>query len=672
MESMEDAAVEELVLPLLPPDVPDGSEAFKKCKLINTKHPFCFFNLPLELGGGRFQVTLRPSATADIMCRLARILYTKAEAGATQEELKACRADLYKVIKDALASTNGGSADAAEEAQPKKRGPKAKGGADASEPADKEMPTKRSKVTDEEQLNEPPMPVGSPAAESEGGGALKKRGRPKGSLGSRKTAETLPGVSEEKPPTPAASPEEKADKQPPAKKVKVEQEKQEHPAGVVTTAGPLPEAPEGHEAWALCQLKPEIPSKAAHISYEYQAEHRKIHLFVSSKHLVGGNEEHLGRIARLIYMKAQTGATKLEVEYYKAALVNETNAFLGDANFAVGKKIYHLSKEDKEEHEKRYGEKTERPGGGGRAKRVESTSLVQQLKDSGRIHGAVEVSGRQGGKKNDTINGVYELHTERFGDRPAYKKFGVQKEKLQRFIFYSEKKKRWKISNELAEEAKHSAYAKSTSSKLPTDASLVWHVYASKEAGGYEEDKDVKCKPLSEVKEEKDEQDAVGKTTAKKEEVKEEKTEGKQPRKVAEVIDSDSDMVSDSDSDSSSGSDSDSSDADGGGKAPVTAKAPVASPRPASSPPPASAAVGPAKGLGKGKQGGKPHLLSPPSGSPLPMSARTAPPSASRPYMPRMGMVCAKMMARAGIRCDCHFALLKNCPGQTIVVGVED
>lgn len=135
-------------------------------------------------------------------------------------------------------------------------------------------------------------------------------------------------------------------------------------------------------------------------------------------------------------------------------------------------------------------------------------SLVHKLQkrkytNSGKLKGAVQILGRSTAKKNYSINGVYTLVPRGFEGHSAYQKVLQARDdpKTQRFLFYSENKRRWKVSDSLNDDKGGFAYCKSITSKAPTPGEIneaVWCVFDGKKSG-YNEDAAVKCRPVNEA-----------------------------------------------------------------------------------------------------------------------------------------------------------------------------
>jgi len=118
---------------------------------------------------------------------------------------------------------------------------------------------------------------------------------------------------------------------------------------------------------------------------------------------------------------------------------------------------------------------------------------VQALQAAKKLAGAVRIEGRDLGAKNASINGIYALVDGGFEGLSAYEKAGGGQP---RFLFYSNRKARWKINDQLDDTKNGFAFAKvrDGGKVAPSDHSpaLRWHVFDGKD-GGYNEDAAVRC-----------------------------------------------------------------------------------------------------------------------------------------------------------------------------------
>ncbi|CAE7556416.1 GOR, partial [Symbiodinium pilosum] len=245
-------------------------------------------------------------------------------------------------------------------------------------------------------------------------------------------------------------------------------------------------------------------------------------------------------------------------------------------------------------------------------KRPSEDALLQQLQEQGKLVGALHVSGRNSSLKNSTVNGIYAKVDGGFKGRMAYERVSTRgKNDPKRCLFFSEDKARWKISEALGDRHNFAFLkVKDGGKKPPSEAGSksYWSFFDGKEIG-WQEDREVKCVAYDQAK------------RPRKENGEEPSKAGMDGQKqdAAEYAASAQDDSSDSASSSSGESDSD--EASGGES--------VSSGRSASNKVPAPvepAAAGP---------GGAPKI--------------------------RYRAV-AKMLARAGLRCSCHFA--QECPAR--------
>lgn len=233
---------------------------------------------------------------------------------------------------------------------------------------------------------------------------------------------------------------------------------------------------------------------------------------------------------------------------------------------------------------------------------MDEAATIVKLRKAGLLARSLRVEGRSEGKKNSSINGIYAPVPGGYGGRQAYKKVGGEQT---RFIFFSSQKGRWKI-HKVLDNAAGGGYAWATaSSERQFPPNVGWHCFDGPE-NGYNEDDAVRCTALQ-----PDIQDGVSGGTGGLAEPRAPSSE----RSGSGRDDSDSDDASAS---IGSGGDSENADDRSAESAALAAAAGSA----------AAAAV------------------------------------AGRPI--RTGRVCAKMMIRSGIRCECHFQLAQNCPARAI------
>mmetsp|Transcript_57663 Transcript_57663/g.134309 ORF Transcript_57663/g.134309 Transcript_57663/m.134309 type:complete len:706 (-) Transcript_57663:63-2180(-) len=315
----------------------------------------------------------------------------------------------------------------------------------------------------------------------------------------------------------------------------------------------------------------------------------------------GGSQEEAMRIARLCYVKFEGGASRAEVEQYRNDLY---------AKFAAA------GNSEKRQKHQVDGERSDKRR---RRKANDEASLVEELRAAGRLAGALRIAGRDVSAKNASVNGVYTLVEGGFADTLAYRKVGSGQP---RFLFYSSRKSRWKINDELDDAKNGFAYAKTRDGgkAAPSDhgAVLRWHVFDGK-AEGYNEDPALQCVALSEGLAVED-AGVTGRSV---------------PVKKAEAEEDGKVQAGQQDEESAaSGSPSSSSSSSGSEEVENTQRQAEELMESASVPPsaPASSAAVSMQALHGRKI----------------------------PY----GRVCAKMLVRSGLRCGCHFSYLRDCPNR--------
>eukprot|EP00928_Gymnodinium_smaydae_P063479 TRINITY_DN4703_c0_g1_i1.p1 TRINITY_DN4703_c0_g1~~TRINITY_DN4703_c0_g1_i1.p1 ORF type:complete len:684 (-),score=107.97 TRINITY_DN4703_c0_g1_i1:64-2115(-) len=382
---------------------------------------------------------------------------------------------------------------------------------------------------------------------------------------------------------------------PPPKKAR----KAESPAAAADAA-PIAwpqDAPAGHVAHEKVRRK----GDTAFCFYYALADGSKPH-FQATLQACNNSAEDCARVARLCYMKFESGATLEEVKAYRGTLYSL---------FGGGKPQGASNK-------------------GTKSKAVDparaTKTIIKRLRTEGRLTGAIQLKGRAVDAKNASINGVYALLSNGFSDRPAYEKIEISGQATQRYLFFSARKGRWKVNDSLDDSKGGFAYARTSDDgrQAPSESSLQlrWHVFEGKEKG-YSEDLAVSCTPL--VK-----QAAAEKVAS----------------ASSDSEDSDSAASASSDSSSSSGSaaqgsegaGSDREGEDGAGKAAATGDAQQAS----------TADVTPE--------------VRPSSTAAADAAAAQNPKVSSRQAAPTRGRVCAKMLARGLLRCPCHFMYIGACP----------
>eukprot|EP00931_Biecheleriopsis_adriatica_P097603 TRINITY_DN7141_c0_g1_i2.p1 TRINITY_DN7141_c0_g1~~TRINITY_DN7141_c0_g1_i2.p1 ORF type:complete len:529 (-),score=123.77 TRINITY_DN7141_c0_g1_i2:47-1633(-) len=287
------------------------------------------------------------------------------------------------------------------------------------------------------------------------------------------------------------------------------------------------------------------------------------------------------RIARACYHKFELGLSKAEVEQYRNELYQRIGGGAKVPGFVSAGGI--SSKKRRRDSE---GKK--------------ESSILNQLRQQGRLKGALRLQGRDSKKRNATVNGIYAPVAEGFEGTMAYERIGLEGDDTKRCLFFAKDKSRWKISEDGGKNPPSEAGSESK-----------WTFFDGKEAG-WTEDAAVRCTLVG------GEDVAIAKKAK-----AEESTADKAKPKQEKVEDDSSDSES---SGSGSGSESDASDSgsDAGSKKGVQPAVPLASPAPAAS----------TESTGSAPQG------------PVQGSRRA----------------CAKMLVRAGLRCQCHFSYLWDCP----------
>jgi len=128
--------------------------------------------------------------------------------------------------------------------------------------------------------------------------------------------------------------------------------------------------------------------------------------------------------------------------------------------------------------------------------RASVKQTMELLRKEGRLEGAVQITGRNPGKKNSSINGIYAPLVDGYGGSHA---FQLQpSESLQRFLLFSSSKKRWQISEELQEGKGRFAYVKADDGQDPPvdlATGVHWKVFDG-QGEGYNEDPTVVCSLL--------------------------------------------------------------------------------------------------------------------------------------------------------------------------------
>mmetsp|Transcript_28000 Transcript_28000/g.80330 ORF Transcript_28000/g.80330 Transcript_28000/m.80330 type:complete len:943 (+) Transcript_28000:112-2940(+) len=578
-------------------DAPPESAAHLKVRYDNSRGYHFFFIPGLEQQRRVFSVSDKRYGTPFDECqRIGRICYMHFEAGLNKDEVSKVRDDLLLKLHEATAPAKKGTPELT----------KLK---------------RKSSVDSEVGTTEKPKPKEAKVEPSQGGQAAPKEEQ---KVSEDTKEKPLASPSSECPLTEDAPPDSKAHQEVKHKK-----------------------------STGCCYFKFKLPD-GGHIHFQATIK------------AAGSNLETAMRITRLCYVQFEQGAAKSDVEAYRGELYALCQAGSGStqapaqaaasgapaqaaasgaaagaapaaaagatAPAATGAapaaatgaapektaKSKKRRKNDKEEEEVGNQKK--------QAKQSDQTSaLVEQLRAEGRLAGAMRVEGRAPSAKNASINGLYAVVAAGFGSSRAYLKVGASSP---RYLFFSSKKKRWMINDELDDSKKGFAYAKiqDGGKAAPPEHGdqLRWQVFSGKEEG-YSEDPAVRCVAVEGAK--TDSKDAKEKKAA----------DGKEKATIqrgatVSSINSDSDDDEDSgESDSSSSSSGSDAEEDATGQAAAEAPAVAASmANGASSPAPATFGV----------------------------LAPTCPPGVRRVS----GRVCAKMLVSAGLRCPCHFAYRRDCP----------
>ncbi|CAJ1399655.1 unnamed protein product [Effrenium voratum] len=349
------------------------------------------------------------------------------------------------------------------------------------------------------------------------------------------------------------------------------------------------------------------------VGFRYKLEDGEV-AFQTTIRAAGSLEAAL-RVARACYLKFELGMSKADVELYR----NELYARLG-GKAAIRPKDPNAPPRERRERKERKERKAGQP------KKRHGEGLLRELQSQGKLQGALRVFGRDPKKKNATVNGVYLPVAGGFEGSAAFERMS-QGSDPKRFLFYAKDKARWRISEALGDN-RNFAFLKvkdggrGPPSEAPPEAR--WSFFDGKESG-WKEDAAVQCRAV-ELKEKKARPEA--------------KPRQEEASAVQEEISSDSDSSS-----SSSGKEGDDNEESGGETASEAAPAPSAAPGVA------------AKLLGRG--GLSPCMwfcasLHQAVGS---WVGQTPSGSQARPR------ACAKMLARAGLRCPCHFSYRSECPG---------
>mmetsp|Transcript_51924 Transcript_51924/g.93491 ORF Transcript_51924/g.93491 Transcript_51924/m.93491 type:complete len:689 (+) Transcript_51924:81-2147(+) len=662
---------------ILPEDAPPGHDSQKRVQFNPThKWPMAHFSYDPKNGGekARFQTTLGNCYTEENCMRLARACYMLFESGKTQEEVKSFRSETYKRIREARdgsgpkskrakasrasgagASSNGvppGGSDAA--------GASANAGEDA---ADDGVPSGSPPASSSAAVSMPAKiledaPDGHAASQCkmlkdiangvvyaryklEADGKEKKfTVSMKRSGGDEEDAKRIlrlclvlifDGISKDEvmllrqslydrcvPPEEARAkrepavastavpqnggsvpPANGAGTTPPVMAVKAESE-------LTSEALKSEDAPPGSEA----HNKVRFDKNKGSCKFGFTKPDGTTGRFQTTIKAAGGRLEDAMCIARACYHKVELGQTKDEVEQYR----NELYRRLGGP--AVGA----LPKTDDGE------------GGNRKKKRkrdsedMKDEAVLELLQQQGRLEGALRLFGRDAKKKNVTVNGIYAMVANGYDGTAAWEKFGESQEMgPRRVLFFAKDKSRWKISEELGHTSNYAFLKVKDGGKSSPDEvgpEQQWTFFDGKEAG-WQQDPDFRCVKL---------EGGVKRSKKEEDEVKKEEGEAKVKKEAGKTDDDSSDSASSSDEESDSEASDSSAGSGGSASSGSGAEAKAAAPVAASS---AALPVGASQQTGG-----------------LAVAASARPTSRA----------CAKMLVRAGLRCSCHFAYVRECP----------
>ncbi len=382
------------------------------------------------------------------------------------------------------------------------------------------------------------------------------------------------------------------------------------------------DAPADSDAWRM--VKHDRIKGSCHMYYT--SPDGKTQRFQTTTRAVNEDVDEAMRIARLCYVKLEAGASIQEVKEFRYMLYDRAR---GEEKQASGKGKRKKAADpaaDASEGGPAEGsptaesappQKRRRSGGSTSALKVlekeATTFALKVLEKEGRLQDALLIEGRDPGRKNASVNGVYATIPGGFGGVKAYEKFGDK-----RFLYFWPGKSRWKISDLLGDEAKGFAFLQvDDGGKRPPVSEgreQLWQVFDGK-GEGYGKDPAMKCTELG--------GDAVESTSS-----------TAAPAPETDLLDRfEKDVFERQEQSSASPSSGSSSDSDSATKSSVSG-APEPSP------------TQPAH-----ESTGAPTDIARSNGTSI------------DPPIPR-GMVCAKMLARSLLRCHCHFVYVRQCPSR--------
>eukprot|EP00931_Biecheleriopsis_adriatica_P070559 TRINITY_DN4431_c0_g1_i1.p1 TRINITY_DN4431_c0_g1~~TRINITY_DN4431_c0_g1_i1.p1 ORF type:complete len:915 (-),score=245.51 TRINITY_DN4431_c0_g1_i1:38-2737(-) len=256
----------------LPPDVPDGHEAFKKVKVKDhTYGPIAMFMFQAEGGvKHQFQCTAKAAGSIEDACRILRLCYAKFQEGLSKEDVKIYRDG---ILADLKAARPAGAASS---------GSKSK---QASAPA-ADAALEKQKVAES---------AGAAASDDVASAAGEKETSSRGEQAS------------------ASSPSKKASEADPA----------EETMSTMESLLP-PDAPDGHEAFEKVKVTTDFTGSKFAQCYIAVAGGKKIHFQCTSK--AAGSIEAACRIVRACWLKFEEGLSKEDVKIYRDGILADLKA----------------------------------------------------------------------------------------------------------------------------------------------------------------------------------------------------------------------------------------------------------------------------------------------------------------------------------------------------------
>jgi len=440
----------EAVDAVLPKEPASEHEAWTKVRLSNSaKWPLVCFKYGSGPSKIYFQTTVAACGSQELAERIGRACFLKFEAGATVDEALQFRKELYDKLKE-LRNPGG---------KPKARR-RNKGTGGVAGPLGLPLSQDVTGVTEEEIKSSPssaaatkvspPLtsPIDEAAAMVEGGSAA--------------TVTAAPSP----PPTPAGGAIE----------------------GCATT-DVLEDAAADSPAWQAVKFRPS--ANAARMLWPMPDGSTANFQTTFAK--AGNSAEEALRIGRLCYVKLVAGISVEEVKSYREQLYKI--ACSRKAGVESAGAAQPLSAETVKRRTE--GEVADVAPPKKRRTSLGNNEAMNALKRQGKLQGALRIEGRELGKKNSSINGVYTRLECGFGGMVAYEKVGDK-----RFIYFSTGKSRWVLNKELGGDAKGFAYLQVDDGgiKPPLNVSgeLLWHVFDGKDKG-YNKDPNMRCTLVTEA-----------------------------------------------------------------------------------------------------------------------------------------------------------------------------